>query len=165
MYDGVVTIADDDIPVIVELDETRIRMSAGGTEIGEWPADECQISHVSESTFSISAENETLRFVPNQPRLFAAAVNGTSPEVGPAGLTPMVETPRSEEPQPLPPEIPLDEVPAPETVTTPPTPAPSAPVEAEREAPPPQPLTVGLFYALCVLTAGLAIWSLVTIVF
>ncbi len=33
------------------------------------------------------------------------------------------------------------------------------------EAPPPKPLTMGLFYALCVITAVLAIWSLITIIF
>ena len=152
MYDGVVTIADDDIPVIVELDETRIRMSTGGTEIGAWPTDECQISHVSESTYSISAENETLRFVPNQPRLFAAAVNGGVIDATPAPAAPETR------PEALP------ESPVPEAVAVP-APAPAPVVGTEREAPPPQPLTMGLFYALCVLTAGLAVWSLISIVF
>lgn len=161
MYDGVVTIADDDIPVIVELDETRIRMSAGGIEIGEWPTDECQISHVSESTYSISAENETLRFVPNQPRLFAAAVNGGVIEAAPAPSSPTIEVPAPPAPETR--SEPLPAPPVPEAVAVP-APAP-APVVTEREAPPPQPLTMGLFYALCVLTAGLAVWSLISIVF
>lgn len=161
MYDGVVTIADDDIPVIVELDETRIRMSAGGTEIGEWPTDECQISHVSESTYSISAENETLRFVPNQPRLFAAAVSGGSAGDPPAPSSPTIEVPASAAPETR--SEPLPASPVPEAVAVP---APAlAPVGTEREAPAPQPLTMGLFYALCVLTAGLAVWSLISIVF
>ena len=76
IYDGVVTLADDDIPVIVELNDGHVRLSASGTEIGDWPADECEISHVNETVFTISAEDETIWFVPNQPSRFAAAVNG-----------------------------------------------------------------------------------------
>ena len=135
MYDGVVTIADDDIAVIVEIDDERVRMSAAGTEIGEWAAEECQIRHLDESTYSIRAENETLTFVPNQPSLFAVAVNGGSEQPSPVALPP--------EPKP--------EKPA------------GSPVE--REAPAPRALTIGLFYALCVLTAALAIWSLISIAF
>jgi hypothetical protein len=47
-------------------------------------------------------------------------------------------------------------------------PAPEEPEqtgEAPREAPPAQPLTMGLFYALCVVTMAMAVWSLVTILF
>lgn len=134
IYDGVVTVADADIPVIVELDEERIRLSASGTEIGEWRADECHIAHVSDSTFSISAEDETLEFVPNQPSLFAAAVNGGAPDPAPVAMPPEPEE---------------------ETM----------PADGVREAPPPQPLTMGLFYALCLITAALAVWSLISIVF
>lgn len=131
IYDGVVTLANDDIPVIVELDERRLRLSASGTEIGQWPAEEISITHVGDTTYSITAEDETLQFVPNQPSLFAAAVNGA----GDRSSTPV-----------------------------PPEPAPEQPTKT-REAPPPRPLTVGLFYALCLITAALAIWSLISIVF
>ncbi len=132
MYDGVVTLDETDIPVIVELDDTRVRMSAGGTEIGEWKVEECRISHVSESVYTISAENETLQFVPNQPGLFAAAVND------------------GEERPPV--------------VALPPEPSAKPRPTGGREAPAPRPLTMGLFYALCVLTAALAVWSLIQIV-
>ncbi len=131
-YDGVVTFADDDIPVIVELDEKRIRLSASGTEIGDWSAAECAISHVTETTYSITAENETLHFVPNQPGLFAAAVNG--------GATAAV---------PVPPKEPGQRLLAADGVT---------------QAPPPKPMTMALFYALCVSTAALAIWSLISMI-
>lgn len=131
IYDGVVTLAEDDIPVVIELDADRVRMSASGTEIGDWPADECEITRVANATYSIRAEDEIITFVPNQPTLFAAAVNGTV-----------------ERPQPA--------------VAMPPEPEPTSPV---LEAPPPKPLTMGLFYALCVITAGLALWSLISIVF
>ena len=141
MYDGVVTLADDDIPVIVELDDHYVRMSAGGTEIGHWPADECQITHVSDTAYAITAENETLRFVPNQPDLFAAAVNG-APET----------TYLAKRAEPEPESAPK---------------AKSAPTadDGVREAPAPQPLTMGLFYALCLTTAALAVWALISIIF
>lgn len=135
IYDGVVTLADDQIPVIVELDDEHVRLSASGTEIGQWPADECRIDSVDDTTYTITAEDETLEFVPSQPRLFAAALNGATEEA--------VETPMHRaEPE-------------------------SEPVPATKaaEAPPPRPLTMGLFYALCVVTAALAIWSLIAIIF
>ena len=134
IHDGVVTVADDEIPVIVELDDERIRLSASGREIGDWRNDECQISHLSDTTFTISAEDEVLEFTPNQPSLFATAVNG--------GLVPEPEVARPPEPE-----------------------MSSTPSDGAPEAPPAKPLTMGLFYALCAATAGLAIWSLVTILF
>ena len=147
MYDGVVTLADDDIPVIVELDDAYVRMSAGGTEIGHWPTDECQITHVSDTTYAITAENETLRFVPNQPDLFAAAVNG-APE------TTYLATPAEPEPES-----------APEPESTPEAETAPTADDGVREAPAPQPLTMGLFYALCLITAALAVWALISIFF
>lgn len=132
IYDGVVTVADDDIPVILELDADSIRLSASGKEIGEWSAGDCKITHVGETTYTITAEQETIEFVPNQPSLFAAAVNGGS------------ERPAV----PLPPEPETDHKPS----------------DGIEEAPPAKPLTMGLFYALCVATAGLALWSLITII-
>jgi len=133
IYDGVVTLAEDDIPVIVELDDDHVRMSAAGTEIGQWPAAECLITLVGETTYSITAEDETLEFVPNQPGLFAAAV------IGATGGGPAVAMPPPPEAKPV-------------------------ASDGVREAPAPKPLTVGLFYALCLTTAALAVWSLISIV-
>lgn len=139
IYDGVVTLAEDDIPVIVELNDGHVRLSASGTEIGDWPADECEISHVNETVFTISAEDETIWFVPNQPSRFAAAVNGDMTRPAAVALPPEPEAKPTTLPGPVGVEI--------------------------REAPAAKPLTMGLFYGLCVLTAGLAVWSLISIVF
>ena len=136
MYDGVVTLDESDIPVIVELDADKVRLSASGTEIGLWPTTECHIAHVTDSIYAITAEDETLQFVPNQPSLFAAAVNGGTRE----GI-PVAET-------------------SPEFASAKDLPAPG-----DRVAPPPKPLTMGLFYALCVVTATLAVWSLISLIF
>lgn len=132
IYDGVVTIADNDIPVIVELDEDHLRMSAAGTEIGHWPIAECEIAHVGDSVYTITAENETLRFVPNQPSLFAVEVNGTT------------------------------DLPA--VAMAPPSDAEAEPADGVKEAPPAKPLTMGLFYALCLVTVALAVWALISII-
>jgi hypothetical protein len=133
IYDGVVTLAEDDFPVIVELDDEHVRMSASGTEIGEWRTDECLITHVADSTYTITAEDETLSFVPNQPGLFAAALSIDREALA-------VAMPSEPDPGP-------------------------ATDDGMREAPPAQPLTMGLFYALCLLTAGLATWALVEMIF
>lgn len=135
IYDGVVTLDERDVPVVVELRADHIRLSASGTEIGQWPTAECHIAHVSESTYAITAEDETLEFVPNQPVLFAAAVNG-----GSRHDSPVVE-----------PSFELDT-------------EQGRPSSSDRVAPPPKPLTMGLFYALSVATAALAVWSLVSMI-
>ena len=131
IYDGVVTLDQTDVPVIVELDGDYVRLSASGTEIGNWSSDECQIAHIGDTAYAIIAEDETLHFVPNQPGLFAAAVNGGDPRA---------------------------------SVSLSPEPAPEPTALGAREAPAPKPLTMGLFYALCLTTAALALWSLVSIV-
>lgn len=133
IYDGVVTLDQTDVPVIVELDDDYVRLSASGTEIGNWSAAECQIAHIGDTAYAITAEDETLHFVPNQPGLFAAAVNGAEPD------------------EPV--------------LLVPPEPATADVASAVQEAPAAKPLTMGLFYALCVTTAALGVWSLISIVF
>lgn len=157
LYDGVVTVADDDIPVIVELDEDHIRLSASGTEIGQWKTDDCLISHVADSTYSISAEDEILSFVPNQPNLFAAALNGDSGNGGAPTVSPTAPAPETE----TEPAMNLEPV----TEVEPVVENSSVGDDGVKQAPPPKPLTMGLFYALCVVTAGLAIWSLISMIF
>lgn len=82
LYDGVVSVNDGDIAVIIDVEEDRIRLSANGSEIGEWDADDCTIELVEDGVYRITAENESLRFVPNQPSLFAKAVSAEEPEPG-----------------------------------------------------------------------------------
>ncbi len=74
MYDGVVNLSDNDVPVIIELDEESVRLSASGAEVGHWSLDECDITRSDETTFIIHAEAERLPFVPSQPGAFAGAV-------------------------------------------------------------------------------------------
>lgn len=164
IYDGVVTLAQADIPVMVELEDGHVRLSASGREIGQWRTDECEIVQVEDGAYAINAENETLHFVPSQPTLFGAAVD---------------EGRRRQERALAHPPGPVDE-PVPDTETEPDTERePSAPgdepAEAERdavfvaedgiaEAPPPRALTLALFYALCALTAVMGVWAIVAMI-
>lgn len=136
IYDGVVTLDENDVPVTVELGDDHVRLSASGREIGQWRADQCHIAHVTDSIYTITAENQTLQFVPNHPSLFAAAVNGNVRSPAPAAATSSASD--------------ADE---------------ATPAIGDREAPPPKPLTMGLFYALCLATAALAVWSLLSMIF
>ncbi|MCI0424691.1 MAG: hypothetical protein L0Z49_05270 [Actinobacteria bacterium] len=74
IYDGVITIEGDRVPVIVGVEPDRLRLSANGTEIGEWVAGEFKIDHRGDGVYTITADDETIEFVPNRPDLFAAGV-------------------------------------------------------------------------------------------
>ena len=129
MYDGVVALSDNEVPVIIELNEETVRLSASGTEIGEWSTDECDITRSDNTTFLIHAEADVLPFTPTQPGAFAGAV-GLADEKAAIPLPPGAE---------------------------------SEAALATMEAPPAKPLTMGLFYALCLVTVGLAVWALTSI--
>lgn len=145
IYDGVVTLADDDIPVIVELNDGAIRLTASGTEIGHWPKGEAKIQHLADGSYAISAENEILSFVPSQPNLFAAAVNGSAHRGSESTVEIAPDERRRHETGE---RLGQDDIPE----QTP---------DDVRMAPAPKPLTMGLFYALCAMTAVVAIWSIV----
>lgn len=85
LYDGVISMKDEDVGVIVAIEEDRIRLSVGASEIGEWDVDDCDIKRVDDGVFSISAENEALRFIPSQPQLFQQAVGARLSVPQPAG--------------------------------------------------------------------------------
>ena len=74
IFDGVVTIEDNPVPVIVGVEPEGLRLSANGNQIGEWAAGEFSITERGHGIYAITADNETLEFVPNRPDLFAAGV-------------------------------------------------------------------------------------------
>lgn len=84
LYDGVISVKDGEIGVIVAIDGDRVRLSAGGNEIGEWNVDDCLIQRVGDGVFSITAEDESLRFLPNEPSRFQRAVAAEQPNPEPA---------------------------------------------------------------------------------
>lgn len=135
IYDGVVTVDEDDVQVILGMDDDKIRLSAGGLEIGEWPADDCSIDPVGNGVFTITAENETLTFVPNNPTTFSAAMN--------VERVPVQEPDR--------PRVPSEEISNDKS-------------KLKDDIPNANSLTMAAFYALAAITAVLGVWALVTIV-
>ena len=136
IYDGVVSLDENDIQVILGVDEDRIRLSSGGREIGDWGADECAISDIGGGVFAITAENETLQFMPTSPAMFAAAMNGGSISI------PEPTAGAAEEDTP-----PLD----------------TQPKIALEDGPEPRSVTMFAFYALSATTAALGLWALISL--
>ena len=134
-YDGVVTLDEADVEVILGLDEDRIRLSAGGTEIGDWSAEECSIADSGEGVFTITAENESLQFTPASPSDFAAEIKRGQVESPASGVVDE-EPPHEEEPS-----------------------------SGEHDFEDAKPMTMALFYALAGVTAILGLWALATLVF
>lgn len=80
-FEGRVPLENDEVPVIVDIDET-LRLSSNGTAIGEWSEGEFYISDDGDGVYTITAENEILRFIPSQPDLFAHSVRVDTVPVG-----------------------------------------------------------------------------------
>lgn len=135
-YDGIVSLDQDEVEVVIDLDPDRVHLRAGDHEIGDWAAEDCAIASLGDGAYSITAENQSLRFVPRNPRLFADGLNhGTGYGLS-APPPPEAASLRQGRHTKLPPRV-------------------QGSVR-ETEAPPPKPLTVALFYGLAALTAALA---------
>ena len=107
IFDGLVTVNEDQVPVIIGLEDDGIRMSANGTEIGEWPTGHFKIDHRGDGVYTITADDESLLFTPNRPDLFAKGLGHplvATSEPAAEGPSPNVEEPRSgaEAPTPRP---------------------------------------------------------------
>ena len=135
IYDGVVTLDDNQIEVILGVEENTVRLSAGGVEIGEWTSDECSISPAGDGSFNITAEDEVLVFVPRDISSFTAAV-GT--EESSADRERRQEENGTREPRHM---------------------APGSLLQIE-EAPEPRVATLVGFYTLVLVTAALGAWAL-----
>lgn len=99
MYDGFVSTDNGEVHVILGLDDDRVTMSSNGNEIGAWSADEVDVDHVGDGVYRITAEEESLRFVPNNPSLFGLVFEGAeTEETADTGISP--EQQRAPEPAP-----------------------------------------------------------------
>ncbi len=78
-FEGRVEIEDDKVPVTVDLDGS-LRLSANGTEIGEWSPGEFYITDDGDGVYTITAENEVLTFIPSDPEIFAHTVIEALPQ-------------------------------------------------------------------------------------
>lgn len=70
-FSGVATMNDDRVPVTVGLDEEKISLVAGDRSLGEWSANECEVTEVESGTFVITAADDTISFRPDDPGSFA----------------------------------------------------------------------------------------------
>lgn len=143
IYDGIVSIGDEDVHVILGVDDDKVTLSSGGSEIGVWPVDEVEIDHIGDGVYTITAESESLRFVPSDPSRFALGFGSEDPAVTEMDAAPndarAVEAGGA-------------------TAHRPP------PNAGSREAPPPRPVTKVLFYALAGVTGALGLWALVSLI-
>lgn len=135
------TVADEDVAVVIGID-TTLRLTTNGTEIGEWSPGEFFITDHGDGAYTITAENEALRFTPSEPDLFAHWVRTDNLSVGKheaRGAVPAQPPVEFDDDNPeLPPVTGADTVEAPGELA---------------------PLTRTLFYLLVAATSVLGIWA------
>lgn len=143
IYDGFVSLGEDEVHVILGVEEDKVTLSSNGAEIGSWESDEISILYTGQGTYTITAENETLEFVPNDLDLFAmrfGEASDTQQEPSANGF--------ARHTQVVPAESPGAETDA----------------NAGREAPPPKSVTRIAFYVLAGVTAFLGLWAIISMI-
>lgn len=142
-FDGFVSLGDEEVHVVLVVRDDETTLSSDGVEIGTWPTGEVTITYVGQGTYFITAEDETLEFVPSDQDLFAirfgeVSDSPTVSETGGAGRHARV---------------------TPDGLAA--GPSKSRP----GEAPPPQTMTKAAFYMLVGVTAFLALWAVYSMIF
>lgn len=84
MFDGVVELDGEQVPVILGVEEGGIRLSSNGTEIGEWTDDEYRLEALGADSFVIAADDDALTFRPYRPDAFARTVGIVREAPGPS---------------------------------------------------------------------------------
>ncbi|HSJ85476.1 MAG TPA: hypothetical protein VLA91_16870 [Acidimicrobiia bacterium] len=74
-FPGVVTLNDDNVPVMVGLDAERITLVSGEISIGEWLAGEYEVIDLGSGTFVIEADKDSIPFLPDDPGSFARGLH------------------------------------------------------------------------------------------
>lgn len=142
IYDGFVSLGEDEVHVILGVDENKVTLSSNGSEIGTWRSDEISILYLGEGTYTITAENETLEFVPKDQDLFAirfGEISDDRPAVSENGFGRHASV-------------------------TPKRPAQEGDEAAHQEAAAPRPVTKVAFYVLAGITAFLGLWAIVSMI-
>ena len=134
LFDGVILLDGAEVPVILNIEEGRIRLSSGGTDIGEWSEGEYDLTPDGDGQYLIAADGDSVVFRPSHPDAFARVVSTGAP----AGREP--------EPAAAGQHVKEDHL--------------EATASDRGLAPPPRPLTRALFFTLAGLTAILGIWAL-----
>lgn len=74
LFDGVVELDGEQIPVILGVTADGMHLSSNGTEIGEWGPDEYRLEPAGTDAFVIAADNDAVTFRPYRPDAFARTV-------------------------------------------------------------------------------------------
>ena len=134
-FPGTVAFENDRVPVTVGIDLDKITLISGEIEIGEWPAAECTFMDKGDGSWVIEAEDDSVFFLPDDPSRFARGLAGH-----------LIIDPESV------------------TDTMGRTSAPSGSGEfTVPDGPTAKPLTLIGFYALCLVTAAMGFWALVSL--
>lgn len=135
-FPGVAELNQSTVPVVVGLDDERIRLVAGEVAIGEWPIGEYSIIDLGSGTFVIEADTGSIAFQPDDPGGFARGIAPTRIDVV-SGSSAAESAHR----------------------------AGSADVVDIRDGPRPGVRTMVAFYALATVTGALGIWALLSLIF
>ena len=139
IFDGHISLGDDRVHVILGVEEEKVTLSSNGREIGIWGPEEIEIRYLGNGRYAITAEEETLEFVPLDQDLFAIQFGEIDDR--PAGPNPGSTNGRH---------------------STRPTDAIEDVEEPVTMAPPPRPITRVAFYGLAAVTGGLGLWAAVS---
>lgn len=135
LFDGVVLLDGDEVPVILGVEEDGIRLSSNGTEIGEWKGDDYRLEAGDADSFVIAADDDSLTFIPYRPDAFARTVGIDRHEPESRATPSAMDSPTS-----------------------------ATSGDGFKEAPPPRPLTRALFLTLAGTTALLGMWALAQLI-
>lgn len=139
-FDGYVSLGEDRVLVALDVEEEKVTLSSNGREIGIWGPEDVSIRYLGRGRYEISAEDETLEFVPDDQDRFAIRFGEVHD--GPAAAPGGREGRHSRNSQPT----------ADHSI--------EAPIAS---APPPRPVTRVAFYGLAVVTAALGAWAVVSL--
>ena len=143
IYDGYISLAEEPVHVILGVQEEKVTLSSNGREIGIWGPDEISIRYAGNGRYAISAENETLEFVPNDQDSFAI-------EFGEIDDSPTTTQP--------------DRFNGRHTRDQQGDADPESRDSGIETAPPPKPLTRVAFYGLATVTSLLGLWAVVSLI-
>jgi hypothetical protein len=99
-YAGVATVENDHVPVRIDLDEEKISLVSGEVSIREWLAGDYQVIDLGSGEFVIESEQDSIQFVPDDPRRFAEGIHG-EPESVPGRVVDTFEIRTGPPPKPL----------------------------------------------------------------
>ena len=143
IYDGHISLGDDRVHVILGVEEEKVTLSSNGREIGIWGPDEIEIRYLGNGRYGITAENETLEFVPLDQDIFAIQFGEIDDR--PAGPNPGSTNGRHS-------PRPTGQI------------ATNDSIDPVSIAPPPRPLTRVAFYGLAAVTGGLGLWAAISMI-